>query len=259
MSTRFFDSHAHLEGKEFGDDVDAALSRAEQAGITDIVLIGASEGFDSNPKAIALAETRPWLYATVGVHPHDAKLVDDECLAKVRALAAHDKVVGIGETGLDYHYDLSPREEQRAAFRQFIRMAKELSLPIVVHTREAEDDTIAILREEDAAAVGGVIHCFTGTEKLATAALDLGFAISFSGVLTFRNADPLRAIAKSLPHDRVLVETDCPFLTPVPYRGKRNEPAFIVFTVQTLASLWGVEPEEVKRITGANAARLFGV
>jgi TatD DNase family protein len=262
MTPRFFDSHAHLDGKEFGGDLEGAISRAEDAGITDIVCIGASEGFESNARALAVADARagvagPAFWATVGVHPHDAKIVDAECLAKVRTLAAHPRVVAIGETGLDYYYDHSPREKQQEVFREFLRMAKTLGLPAVIHTRDAEDDTIAILREEDAASIGGVIHCFTGTEKLARAALDVGFYISFSGVVTFRNADPLRAIARELPRDRVLVETDCPYLAPVPYRGKRNEPAYIMETTKTLATLWGVPIEEVKRMTGENAARLF--
>jgi TatD DNase family protein len=259
---RFFDSHAHLDGSDFTTDIEGTLSRARDAGITDIVCIGASEGFDSNARALAVADARegksgPTLWATVGVHPHDAKIVDAECLSKVRELAAHPKVVAIGETGLDYYYDHSPKEKQQEVFREFLRMAKSLALPAVIHTRDAEDDTIAILRDEDATSIGGVIHCFTGTEKLARAALDVGFYISFSGVVTFRNADPLRAIARDLPRDRVLVETDCPYLTPVPYRGKKNEPAYITETTKTIASLWGVAIDDVKRTTGENAARLF--
>jgi TatD DNase family protein len=259
VSKRFFDSHAHLEANEFGEDLEATIQRARDSGITDIVCIGASDGFASNPKALRIAETYPRIFATVGIHPHDAKIADAACLEEVRKLAAHEKVVAIGETGLDYHYDHSPRAEQRDAFRAFVRMAKGLHLPLVIHTREAEDDTIAILREEGAPETGGVIHCFTGTDKLADAALDLGFFISFSGVLTFKNAEPLRAIAKRLPRDRVMVETDCPFLAPIPYRGKRNEPSFMIETAKLLASLWGSSLEEVKAATGENAARLFRI
>lgn len=261
MTDRFFDSHAHLDGPDFTEDLPATLDRARAAGITDIVCVGASAGFESNPKAVAIAEAAagaPRLWATVGIHPHDARLADATCLEQVRALAASEKVVAIGETGLDYHYDHSPRDQQRAAFRAFIGIARSLTLPLVVHTREAEEDTLAILREEKADGVGGVIHCFTGTERLARGALDLGFLISFSGVLTFKNAEALRTIARDLPRDRVLVETDCPYLAPIPYRGKRNEPAYVVKTVETLARLWDTSIEEVKRTTGANAARFFG-
>lgn len=255
----FFDTHAHIDGPEFDADRDAVIARAREAGLTHMVLIGASDGFESNPRAVALAEQHDDMFATVGLHPHDAKLVDEDTLERIRALAAHPKVVAIGETGLDYYYDQSPRETQRDAFRAFVRMSHALGKPCVVHTRDAEDDTIAILREEDAAGCGGVIHCFTGTQALADAAIDLGWSISFSGVLTFRNADPLRAIAKDLPRDRVLVETDCPYLTPVPHRGKRNEPAFVVHTAEVLAKLWEVPVEEVRRVTGENALRFFGI
>jgi TatD DNase family protein len=257
MKPRFFDSHAHIDGPDFAEDFSETLQRAEAAGITDIVCIGASEGFESNPRAVAVAESRPNIWASVGIHPHDAKIVDAECLEKVRVLAAHPKVVGIGETGLDYYYGHSPKEKQQETFREFLRMARALNLPAIIHTRDAEDDTIAILREEHAEECGGVIHCFTGTQKLAQAALELGFFISFSGVLTFKNADPLRAVARQVPRDRVLVETDCPYLTPVPYRGKRNEPAFIVETARTLSVLWGTSIDEVKETTGLNAERFF--
>lgn len=253
---RFVDSHAHLDEPQCAD-LSAVLSRAEAAGITDIVCIGASDGFESNPRTLAVVEQHDHLFATVGIHPHDAKVANDDVVARIRDLAAHEKVVAIGEIGLDYHYDRSPREEQREAFARFLALSGELSLPVVIHTREAEEDTIAIMREAGAEAIGGVIHCFTGTERLAEAALDMGFFISFSGVLTFRSADRLRAIARTLPRDRVLVETDCPYLAPVPMRGKQNEPSFIVHTAERLAELWGVSMEEVKRATGENAARLF--
>lgn len=259
MTGAFFDTHAHIDGPEFDEDRDAVIGRAREAGLTHMVLIGASDGFDSNPRAVALAEQHDDMFATVGLHPHDAKLVNDDTLAKLEAMASKDKVVAIGETGLDYYYDQSPRDVQRDAFRKFLRMSHATKKPCVVHTRDAEDDTIEILRSEDAAGCGGVIHCFTGTQKLADAAIDLGWYISFSGVLTFRNADPLRAIAKDLPKDRVLVETDCPYLTPVPHRGKRNEPSFVVHTAACLADLWDVDAEAVRRITGENALRFFAL
>lgn len=255
----FFDSHAHLDSADFEGEIDVVLARAREAGITHIVTIGASDGFESNERALAVAERTTDVYATVGIHPHDARIVDDECLERVRSLTRHSRVVAIGETGLDYHYDHSPREKQRDVFRAFLRMARDARLPAVIHTRSAEEDTIAILEDEARGKVEGVIHCFTGTEKLASAAIDLGFYISFSGVLTFKNADALRAIARSLPRDRVLVETDCPFLAPVPFRGKRNEPAHVIRMADTLAGLWGESLDSVKRLTGANAARLFRI
>ncbi|MCK6547699.1 TatD family hydrolase, partial [Myxococcota bacterium] len=254
---RFVDSHAHLDGEKFAQDLEDTLRRARDVGLTDIVCIGASDGFESNKPTLALAEKIPHVFATVGIHPHDAKVADAACLAEIRALAKHPKVVGIGETGLDYYYDHSPREAQQDAFRAFLAMARELQLPVVVHTRDAEDDTIQILREEKANEIGGVLHCFTGTEKLAAAAMELDLYVSFSGVLTFKNADPLRAIAKGLRRDRVLVETDCPYLAPIPYRGKRNEPAYVVHTAKVLADVWGVSLDDVKAITGANAVRMF--
>jgi TatD DNase family protein len=253
---RFVDSHAHLDGDAFRD-IDPFLDRARLAGITDIVCVGASAGYESNERTVALVSGRDGLFATAGIHPHDARVSSPEVVEKIRELARRPKVVAIGEIGLDYHYDLSPRAVQREVFARFLDVAREIGLPVVVHTREAEDDTIAILEDRGAGAIGGVIHCFTGTEKLAGAALRLGFSISFAGVLTFRSADALRDIARSLPRDRVLVETDCPYLAPVPMRGRTNEPSFIMHTAAELARLWDVGVDEVKRMTGENAARLF--
>jgi TatD DNase family protein len=254
--TRFVDSHAHLDGEHFAD-VGPFLERARAAGITDIVCVGASSGYESNPRTLALVERHEGLVATVGIHPHDASAATDEVVEKIRALSRHPKVAAIGEIGLDYHYDLSPRDQQRSTFARFLELAGEANQPAVVHTREAEEDTIAILRDSGVRA--GVIHCFTGTERLAQASLDLGFYISFSGVLTFKNADRLRSIARDLPRDRVLVETDCPFLAPVPMRGRENEPSFLVHTARCLANVWGEELEQVERITGENAIRLFSL
>jgi TatD DNase family protein len=256
MSARFVDTHAHLDGEHFAD-VAPFLERARAAGITDIVCVGASSGYESNPRTLALVEQHDWLYATVGIHPHDARVASDDVVEKIRAHSSHPKVVAVGEIGLDYHYDLSPRDQQRTTFARFLELAGAVNKPVVIHTREAEEDTVAILR--DSGVTSGVIHCFTGTEYLAQASLELGFYISFSGVLTFRNADRLRAIARDLPRDRVLVETDCPFLAPVPMRGKENEPSFIVHTASCLAKEWGEELDQIKQVTGENAIRLFGI
>ena len=253
----FIDSHAHLDMQEYADDLDAVLERARAAGLTHIVCIGASSGMAGNPAAVRLAEQHPQLFATVGIHPHDAGQITDAMWPELRRLAAHPRVVAIGETGLDYHYDHAPREAQRDLFARFIRLARELHKPLVVHAREADEDILALLRREEADTCGGVLHSFTGGEALARGALELNFHISFSGILTFKNADPLRALASALPRDRVLVETDCPFLTPVPLRGQRNEPSYVTHTADALARLWHVTPEEARVSTGENAARLF--
>ena len=257
MPMPFVDSHAHLDMEEYAADLDAVLARAREAGLTHIICIGASSGMQGNPAAVRLAQTHPQLFATVGIHPHDAGQVTDAMWPELRALAANPRTVAIGETGLDYHYDHAPRDQQRTLFAQCIRLARELKKPLVVHAREADDDILRLLRQEGADRCGGVLHSFTGTEALARGALELGFYISFSGILTFKNAEPLRALARTLPQDRVLVETDCPFLAPVPLRGRRNEPAFVVHTADVLARAWDVEPAVARRLTGENATRLF--
>ena len=255
----FFDAHAHIDGKEFDEDRQAVLQRARDAGVTHIVCIGAADGMDANYTTLELAKAEADVYATVGVHPHDAKIVDDACLQEIEKLAAHDKVVALGESGLDYHYDHSPRDKQQDTFRQFLALSRKLNLPLVVHTREADEDTIEIIESADADDVPGVLHSFTGTEALAKAAVARGWMVSFSGILTFRNAQRLRDIAQALPPESVMVETDSPFLTPVPHRGKRNEPAFVTHTADQLAQLWQMDPAEVRRITGENAARFYRI
>jgi len=252
----FFDTHAHIDGPKFDVDRDEVLARAKAAGVTHIVCIGASDGMKNNRSAIALAEAHEEVWATVGVHPHDAAIVDPEKLAELEALAAHPKVVAVGETGLDYYYDTSPRERQREVFRDFVAMARRVDKPLVVHTRDADEDTAALL-EAHARGLIGVVHCFTGGPALAARAVALGWYVSFSGILTFRNAEPLRAIARELPRDRVLVETDCPYLAPIPHRGKRNEPAFVAHVAEALAELWETDAASVREITGENAARFY--
>lgn len=257
--TRFFDTHAHLDGTAFDEDREAVFERARAAGITDLVLIGASDGFESNLDTLEIAEGRPGVHVSVGVHPHDAARVESDAVRRVEALANRPQVVAIGETGLDYYYDNSPRAEQQQMFREFIQLAKQLRKPLVIHTRDAEEDTLKILEEEGARDVGGIIHCFSGTSYLARGALELGFYISFSGILTFRRSDEIRDVAAWMPRDRALVETDCPYLAPVPHRGKRNEPAHVIHTAQRLAEVWSVDLDEVKAVTGDNAARVFGL
>lgn len=255
----YIDSHTHIEGSEFDADREAVIQRAIDAGVEIIVCVGDGEvAADSHAAAFRIAEEYPFIYTTVGVHPHEARLLDDNLYSKLMDLSQHPKVIAWGEIGLDYHYDNSPREVQREAFRRQLRMARERHLPISIHTREAEADTLAIFDEEwKDSGLGGVIHCFTGTRAFAEAAVELGFSISFSGVITFKKAEDLRDTARSLPMDKMLIETDAPFLAPVPYRGRRNEPAYVVETARAIAELRGAEPEEIGRATTENFKRLF--
>lgn len=255
----YIDSHAHIEGEEFNADREAVIQRALDAGVEIIVCVGDGEvAADSHAAAFSLADEHAFIYTTVGVHPHEARLLDDELCAKLAELAQHPKVIAWGEIGLDYHYDNSPREVQREAFRRQLRMARERGLPVSIHTREAEADTLAILNEEwKDSELGGVIHCFTGTRAFAEQAIELGFLISFSGVVTFKKAEDLRETARALPLDKILIETDSPYLAPVPYRGRRNEPAYVVETARAIAELRGLEVGEFARATSDNFKRLF--
>jgi TatD DNase family protein len=250
------DSHCHLDFPEFAPEFDAVLARAREAGIGHFLTIGTS--LARFAAVLAVAERSPDIDCTIGVHPHDAAvepLAGPELLLKQ---STHPKVVGLGETGLDYYYNHSPREAQIANFRAHIAAAREAKLPLVVHTRGAEDDTISLMREEYAAGpFSGVIHCFTGSARLAGAALDLGFFISVSGIATFKKSDILRATLKEVPLDRLLVETDAPYLAPQPIRGKRNEPAFVVHTAAMMAELKDVSAEEFAAATTENFFRLF--
>jgi TatD DNase family protein len=257
----YIDSHAHIEGPDFDADREAVIQRALDAGVEIIVCVGDGEiAGDSHAKAFRLADQYSFIYTTVGVHPHEARLLDDEMYAKLADLSQHPKVIAWGEIGLDYHYDNSPREVQLEAFSKQLRMARERNLPVVIHTREAEADTLAILREERKdSGSGGIIHCFTGTREFAEAAIELGFLISFSGVVTFKKAEDLRETARRLPLDRILIETDSPFLAPVPHRGKRNEPAYVVETARVIAELRGMNINQLARATLANYDRLFGI
>ncbi len=257
----YIDSHAHIEGSDFDADREAVIQRALDAGVEIIVCVGDGEvAADSHAAAFRLAQAYPFIYTTVGVHPHEARLLDDELCAKLEDLSQHPKVIAWGEIGLDYHYDNSPRDVQRETFRKQLRMAREHGLPVVIHTREAETDTLAIFNEEwKDAGLGGVIHCFTGTRSLAEAAMKLGFYISFSGVVTFKNAGELRETAAALPLNRILIETDSPFLAPVPYRGRRNEPAFVVETARAIAELRALDVGEFARATSDNFRSLFKV
>jgi TatD DNase family protein len=249
------DSHAHLDDSRFDADREAVLQRAWAAGIRKILTIGNGNGPDQMNCGIPLAEAHEWIYTSVGVHPHDASKVEERHYADMEAYSKHPKVLAIGETGLDYYYDNSPRDLQREVFRKQLALAKKLDLPVIVHTRDADEDTEQILREE--APPRGVIHCFTSGERLADFALSIGFSISFSGIVTFPNAKVLAQIAGRIPADRILVETDCPYLAPVPHRGKRNEPSFVADTANFIATLRGIEPEVLAAQVSANFERVF--
>ena len=250
------DSHCHLDFETFDSDRDDVFVRARDAGVGAMVTICTRlSRFD---EVLALATPRPNVFCSVGIHPHQVAEEERATVERLIDLACHPKVVGIGETGLDYFYDHSPRDDQKTSFRVHIHAARETGLPLIVHTRDADDDTAAMLKDETVqGAFPGVLHCFSSGRALAEAALELGFYISLSGIVTFRNAEDLRAIARDLPLDRLLVETDSPFLAPVPLRGKRNEPAFVVHTAKAVAAIKGVTPEALAQATTANFRRLF--
>jgi len=258
----FIDSHCHIDGPEYDSDREAVIARARDAGVTTMLNVGTGDPHSGAfERAVDLAAKYKEVYAAVGVHPHDAKLFDDAAEQRLLSLVQKsERVIAWGEIGLDYHYDHSPREVQREIFARQLRLARAQGLPVVIHSREADDDTIAILREElTGYARAGVLHCFGGSLTMAQAAIELGFFISFAGNLTFKKAENLRDVARQLPLDRLLIETDCPYLTPIPFRGKRNEPARVVETARCLAALHDKEVAEIGRITSENFTRLFRV
>jgi TatD DNase family protein len=251
------DSHCHLEFPDFAPERKAVIDRARAAGVGHMLTISTRvRRFDEIAR---IAEAHDDISCSLGTHPHSAEEEQDVTTADLVVVGAHPKVVGIGETGLDYYYDNSPRDLQQAAFRRHISAALELGLPLIVHTRDADEDTIRILREEGAGTgLTGVIHCFSSGRQLAEECLDFGFHISFSGIVTFKKSQELREIAASVPLDRMLVETDAPFLAPTPKRGQRNEPAYVVHTASILASLHNVDQAELSRRTTLNFFTLFG-
>lgn len=258
----FVDSHAHIDGEEYDADRDEVVARARAAGVRAILNVGTGDPYGGGlERAVAVAERYEGVYAAVGVHPHDARLFDDGAEERLKSLiSGSGRIIAWGEIGLDYHYDNSPREVQRAVFARQLRLAREAGLPVVIHSREADDETVEILRAEwSGAERGGIMHCFGGGARMAEEVLELGFVISFAGNVTFKKAEPLREVARLVPLERLLIETDCPFLTPVPFRGRRNEPAYVVETARFLAELRGVEPEELGRVTSDNFARFFGL
>ena len=258
----FVDSHAHIDGAEYDADRDEVMARARAAGVRAILNVGTGDPQSGDlERAVEVAAQYEGVYAAVGVHPHDARLFDEGAEARVSALATStERVIAWGEIGLDYHYDNSPREVQREVFARQLRMARQLKLPVIIHSRAADDETVEILRAEwDGAERGGIMHCFGGSDEMAASVLELGFMISFAGNVTFKKAEPLREVARRIPLERLLIETDCPFLTPVPFRGRRNEPAHVVETARCLAELRSLEVAEFGRITTANFQRFFNL
>lgn len=253
------DSHAHLTMPQFDEDRDAVVSRAREAGVAYILTVGSEERDWSSVVELVHHHESEGVYGAVGVHPHNAASFTDETLHRLTGFGTDPRVVAVGETGLDFHYMHATVSQQEKAFRRQIKVARDVGLPLIVHSREAEKETVAILQAEKADDVGGVIHCFSGGPEMAREALTMGFFISFSGSITFKNASALRALAGTIPMEKVLIETDCPYLAPQAVRGKRNEPAYVRFVAETLAEVHGLQPADVGRITSHNAMQLFGL
>jgi len=253
----YFDSHAHLDLEPLCDAEGEVVRRAREAGVTRIVTIGIDP--ESSEKAIAIAHRHAGVYAAVGLHPHDASASSEPLLARLEELSRCDKVVGIGETGLDFYRDRSPREAQRAAFREQIRLARRRNLPIIVHDRDAHDEILSILAEENAADVGGIIHCFSGDYEMARRAIGMNFLISIPGAITYKGSGTQVEAVRRIPLEKLLIETDCPFLAPLPYRGKTNEPAYVPLVAKKIGEIKGVAGEDVGRVTILSALRIFRI
>ena len=255
----FTDSHAHIDGPEFDADREEIIERARAAGVSVILNVGTGDPHSGAfERAVELGKKYESVYTAIGTHPHDARFYDDKAEDRIKTLVESERVIAWGEIGLDFHYDNSPRDVQIEVFTRQLHAARECDLPVVIHTREAESETIEILESAYSGADRrGIFHCFSGSMELAQRAVELGFLISFSGIVTFKKADELRAVAKQVPRDRLLIETDCPYLSPIPHRGKRNEPAYVIEVARCLAGLHGVELEEMARITSENFKRFF--
>jgi TatD DNase family protein len=257
VSLELFDTHAHLHFADFDADRTEIMTRARQAGVTRVVTIGTE--VPTSRAAIALAEADPDVWASVGVHPHDAADADDGVLAEIERLAEAERVVAVGEIGLDFFRTLSPRDVQERVFRHLIGLARRVRKPVIVHCRDAHAEVLAILGEERASEVGGIMHCFSGDVAVARQCLDLGLLVSLAGPVTYPNARALPDVARFVPADRLVVETDCPFLPPQGYRGKRNEPAYLALTAARVAELRGEPLEEFARRASQNACRLLRI
>ncbi|KML08585.1 hydrolase TatD [Bacillus safensis] len=252
-----FDTHAHLNAEQYNEDLEQVIERAKSEKVEKIVVVG----FDrpTITRAMELIEEYDFIYAAIGWHPVDAIDMTDEDLAWIKDLSQHEKVVAIGEMGLDYYWDKSPKDVQKEVFRRQIALAKEVNLPIVIHNRDATEDVVTILKEEGAAEVGGIMHCFTGSLETAKACMEMNFYISFGGPVTFKNAKKPKEVVKEIPSDRLLIETDCPYLTPVPFRGKRNEPSYVKYIAEQIAELREISFEELAELTTKNAKKVFRI
>jgi TatD DNase family protein len=258
MKLSLIDTHAHIDGRDFLPDFDEMLIRAREAGLSRIITVGTD--LESSRLAVKLAEQHDQIYCAVGIHPHDAVRVSEKCYDVVRDLATGSrKVVAIGEIGLDFYRDRSPRDDQERVFRRFIRLARELSLPVIIHDRDAHNRIMAIIREEKAAEAGGVLHCFSGDLRMARECEEMGFYLSVPGTVTYPNNEQLREVVRGIRIERLLLESDCPYLPPLPHRGKRNEPSYVRITAEKVAEIKGLSLDDVGRITSLNAGKLFGV
>ncbi|MBI2609075.1 MAG: TatD family hydrolase [Deltaproteobacteria bacterium] len=254
----FIDTHAHLQWPDYKEDLPNIFERAKEAGVQKMVVVGTH--ITNMDETLCVAESKKFLYAALGIHPHDVKDLKEGDLETLEKKAHHKKVVAIGEIGLDYYYEHSPQDLQKEYFKKQIKIAQKLKKPIIVHSREAEEDTYKISKEVDASHNGGVMHCFTGSLPFALQMIELGFYISFTGIITFKKkVEALQNVVKNIPLESMVLETDCPYLTPEPYRGKRNEPSYVRFTAEKIAELKGVSLEEVGKITTENATKLFGL
>jgi len=252
-----FDSHAHLDSSSFDDDRAEVVERAKEAGVS--LVMNPSVDLESSSKVVRLAEEYEGIYGAVGIHPHNADTMDEMILSLLEGLAKKEKIKAIGEIGLDYHYDYSPRDEQKDCFIEHLRMAKRLGMPVIIHDREANDDVMRILKEEKAFETGVLLHCYSGSAEMARQYVRLGASISIAGPVTFKNARKLAEVVKTVPLERLLIETDSPFLTPVPNRGKRNEPAFVRFVAQRISLIKEIDFEDVAASTRGNAKSFFGI
>jgi TatD DNase family protein len=258
LQSALVDSHAHLDSKSFTNDLEEVIERAHNNAVEYILTVGCD--LESSRASVDIAQRFPKIFASVGIHPHDASTVNEEVIIELAQMAKSiDKVVAIGETGLDFYRDHSPRDLQRASFRRHIQLAKDVGKPLIIHDRDAHDEVIQIMREERAADIGGVLHCFSGDLEMARKCVEMGFYLSFAGPLTYPKNEALRDIARTLPIDIMLIETDCPYLAPQQWRGKRCEPALVRATAEKLAEIKGLTLEDVSRITSLNAWRLFGI
>ncbi|MEY8735335.1 TatD family hydrolase [Peribacillus frigoritolerans] len=252
-----FDTHVHVNAEQFNEDLEDVIDRAKEAGVDNMVVVG----FDRPTiiRAMELIETYDFMYAAVGWHPVDAIVMTEDDLQWIEELSNHPKVVAIGEMGLDYHWDKSPKDVQMEVFRKQIRLAKKVGLPIIIHNREATADIVNILKEEEASRVGGIMHCFSGSAETALECINMNFYISLGGPVTFKNAKKPKEVAAAVPLDRLLIETDCPYLAPHPYRGKRNEPSYVKLVAEQIAEIKQLTFEEVSQATTENAKKLFGI